>query len=79
MVIAAGILAFTYHVAAIRYILKMIIWIFSSRAMNRFGESDSKAPENVEIPGLGGGVDVSDPPPMFDEPNFDDEQVEKLY
>ena len=43
--------------------------------MNRFGESDSKAPENVEIPGLGGGVDVADPPPMFDEPNFDEEQV----
>merc|ERR1712087_533055 len=43
-------------------------------SMNRFGESDSKAPENVEIPGLGGGVDVADPPPMFDKPNFDEEQ-----
>merc|ERR1712176_316124 len=44
------------------------------RTLNRFGESDSKASENVEIPGLGGGVDIADPPPMFEEPNFDDNQ-----
>ena len=44
--------------------------------INRFGESDpSKTGENVEIPGLGGGVDVTNAPPMLDEPNYDDDQV----
>ena len=39
--------------------------------MNRFGEMEASRSENVEIPGLGGGVDVNNDQPTFDEPTFD--------
>merc|ERR1739838_1248868 len=43
---------------------------------NRFADSEaSKGGENVEIPGLGGGVDVANAPPNFDEPDFPDDQA----